>query len=221
MPANASSHAGSRWMCAETAGSSPVSGRSAGSQCGLSRKRMSNTRSASGGIPRANPKLENEISAVRIGNGKESIVLKNGTTDSRKSWFAVGAYKKLPNTIGEQETTPPKQVSAAIRALLSWYKAIEHLDGPLLTIALVILGIGTATVTPAAAHVMPMMLWPCVGVFSMRMLSMIAPLSAFCVSSCATLSVTVTVSATAPKVSVKFTVGLVAVATSTSGCTDF
>lgn len=30
-----------------------------------------------------------------------------------------------------------------------WYKAIEHLDGPLLTIALVILGIGTATVYSA------------------------------------------------------------------------
>lgn len=54
------------------------------------------------------------------------LMLKNGTTDSRKSWFAVGAYKKLPNTIGEQETTAPNQVSAAIRALLSWYKAIEH-----------------------------------------------------------------------------------------------
>lgn len=54
------------------------------------------------------------------------LMLKNGTTDSRQSWFSVGDYKKLPNTIGEQETTAPKQVSAAIRALLSWYKEIQH-----------------------------------------------------------------------------------------------
>lgn len=27
--------------------------------------------------------------------------LKNGTSDSRKDWFAVGEYKKLPNEVGE------------------------------------------------------------------------------------------------------------------------
>ncbi len=49
------------------------------------------------------------------------FMLKNGTTDSRKAWFAVGDYKKLPNTIGEQETVAPDKVSEAVRALLSWY----------------------------------------------------------------------------------------------------
>lgn len=53
------------------------------------------------------------------------FMLKNGTTDSRKGWFAVGAYKKLPNTIGDQETTAPEQVSESIRALLAWYKTIS------------------------------------------------------------------------------------------------
>ena len=28
------------------------------------------------------------------------LVLKNGTSDSRKDWFAVGDYKKLPNEGG-------------------------------------------------------------------------------------------------------------------------
>lgn len=48
-------------------------------------------------------------------------VLKNGTSDSRKDWFAVGEYKKLPNEVGGRETTPPEQVSAEIRKLLESY----------------------------------------------------------------------------------------------------
>lgn len=35
------------------------------------------------------------------------LVLKSGTTDSRKSWFAVGAYKRLANEVGARETTAP------------------------------------------------------------------------------------------------------------------
>ena len=27
-------------------------------------------------------------------------MLKNGTSDSRKAWFNVGEYKKLPNEVG-------------------------------------------------------------------------------------------------------------------------
>lgn len=30
--------------------------------------------------------------------------LKNGTSDARKEWFAVGDYKKLPNEVGGMET---------------------------------------------------------------------------------------------------------------------
>ncbi|MCQ2363485.1 MAG: Fic family protein [Acidaminococcaceae bacterium] len=49
-------------------------------------------------------------------------VLKSGTTDSRKNWFAVGGYKKLSNFIGgDIPTTPPGKVAAAIRKLLLVY----------------------------------------------------------------------------------------------------
>lgn len=35
--------------------------------------------------------------------------LKSGTSDSRKEWFAVGDYKRLPNEVGGMETTPPER----------------------------------------------------------------------------------------------------------------
>ena len=47
--------------------------------------------------------------------------LKSGTSDSRLSWFAVGAYKKLANEVGGRETTPPNQVAAAMKKLLGEY----------------------------------------------------------------------------------------------------
>ena len=47
--------------------------------------------------------------------------LKNGTSDSRKSRFAVGAYKKLANEVGGQATTPPSRVSADMSKLLKEY----------------------------------------------------------------------------------------------------
>lgn len=50
-------------------------------------------------------------------------ILKTGTTDSRKEWFAVGDYKKLPNEVGGQETCPPEEVSGKIKALLFAYNA--------------------------------------------------------------------------------------------------
>ena len=36
--------------------------------------------------------------------------LKNGTTDARQDWFAVGDYKRLPNTVGNMDTTLPEDV---------------------------------------------------------------------------------------------------------------
>lgn len=48
-------------------------------------------------------------------------MLKNGTTDSRKSWFAVGDYKKLSNEVGGMETTSPENVSEEIKKLLKEY----------------------------------------------------------------------------------------------------
>ncbi len=54
------------------------------------------------------------------------LTLKMGTSDSRKDWFAVGDYKKLPNEVGGTETTLPEQVHAEMKALLAWYNALEN-----------------------------------------------------------------------------------------------
>ncbi len=35
------------------------------------------------------------------------LTLKNGTSDSRKDWFAVGDYKKMPNEVGSMNTAFP------------------------------------------------------------------------------------------------------------------
>jgi Fic family protein len=48
-------------------------------------------------------------------------LLKSGTSDSRKDWFAVGDYKRLPNEVGGNETCPPKEVHRQMKALLSEY----------------------------------------------------------------------------------------------------
>ena len=48
-------------------------------------------------------------------------ILKNGTSDSRKSWFAVGDYKRQPNEVGGHATTSPEQVAAKMKVLLSKY----------------------------------------------------------------------------------------------------
>lgn len=53
-------------------------------------------------------------------------VLKNGTSDSRKDWFAVGSYKKLPNEVGGMETTPPERVHAEMENLLKTYNSLKN-----------------------------------------------------------------------------------------------
>jgi len=53
------------------------------------------------------------------------FLLKSGTSDSRKDWFNVGEYKKLPNEVGGHETCPPKEVAAKMKELLSSYHNIE------------------------------------------------------------------------------------------------
>lgn len=50
-------------------------------------------------------------------------ILKVGTSDSRKSWFNVGDYKRLPNEVGGNATCPPEEVSTRMKALLSAYNA--------------------------------------------------------------------------------------------------
>lgn len=53
-------------------------------------------------------------------------ILKSGTSDSRKDWFAVGDYKKVPNEVGGRETTPPEKVAGEIKALLEQYHRKEE-----------------------------------------------------------------------------------------------
>lgn len=57
-------------------------------------------------------------------------VLKNGTTDSRLDWFAVGDYKRYPNEVGGINTTPPEDVAEQMRQLLDAYnaKAVKSFD---------------------------------------------------------------------------------------------
>ena len=50
-------------------------------------------------------------------------ILKSGTSDSRKDWFAVEDYKRLPNEVGGNETTAPENVKAEMRKLLMEYNA--------------------------------------------------------------------------------------------------
>lgn len=59
-------------------------------------------------------------------------MLKSGTSDSRKNWFAVGEYKRLPNEVGGRMTTAPERVAEELAALLTEYndspdKTIEEL----------------------------------------------------------------------------------------------
>lgn len=50
-------------------------------------------------------------------------ILKTGTSDSRKSWFNVGDYKKLPNEVGGNQTCPPEKVHSMLSVLLKSYNA--------------------------------------------------------------------------------------------------
>ncbi len=51
--------------------------------------------------------------------------LKSGTTDSRRDWFAVGDYKKLPNEVGGMDTAAPEDVAAQMKNLLAEYNATK------------------------------------------------------------------------------------------------
>ena len=53
-------------------------------------------------------------------------ILKIGTSDSRKSWFNVGEYKRLPNEVGGIETTQPEEVHTQIKSLIKSYNAIKN-----------------------------------------------------------------------------------------------
>ena len=54
------------------------------------------------------------------------LILKSGTSDSRKDWFTVGDYKRLPNEVGGCETTAPEDVHREMRMLLKEYNGIKR-----------------------------------------------------------------------------------------------
>ena len=53
------------------------------------------------------------------------LLLKSGTTDSNKDWFAVGDYKRLANEVGGNDTCPPKDVHREIKNLLLDYNSVK------------------------------------------------------------------------------------------------
>ena len=53
------------------------------------------------------------------------FLLKTGTSDSRRDWFRVGDYKKLPNEVGGADTTDPDGVKREMKALLTSYNKKE------------------------------------------------------------------------------------------------
>lgn len=54
-------------------------------------------------------------------------ILKEGTMDSRKSWFNVGEYKQLANTAGSIKTSTPKQTPKDMINLLNWYNSLDKI----------------------------------------------------------------------------------------------
>ena len=68
--------------------------------------------------------IDNAMAALTEKSIKElHLILKNGTSDSRKEWFAVGDYKKMPNEVGGMDTTLPEEVADEMKALLFEYNA--------------------------------------------------------------------------------------------------
>lgn len=57
---------------------------------------------------------------------KLHLTLKNGTSDSRKDWVAVGEYKKIPNEVGGMDTALPEEVADKMKTLLKEYNVIKE-----------------------------------------------------------------------------------------------
>ena len=48
-------------------------------------------------------------------------ILKTGTYDAKKDWFAVGGYKTRANSVGGEKTTPPGKVAGEMKKLIAAY----------------------------------------------------------------------------------------------------
>lgn len=55
-------------------------------------------------------------------------ILKNSTSDATKDWFAVGDWKKIPNEVGGQKTTLPKDVENEMTQLHNNYNLIHKIN---------------------------------------------------------------------------------------------
>ena len=55
-------------------------------------------------------------------------ILKSGSSDSRKDWFTVGGYKKMPNELGGMETVSPENVSSEMKSLIAEYNCKAKKD---------------------------------------------------------------------------------------------
>ena len=55
------------------------------------------------------------------------LLLKQNTSDSRRSWFAVGDYKRLANEVGGEETVQPEDVHTHVKEIVTEYNKIKNL----------------------------------------------------------------------------------------------
>lgn len=55
------------------------------------------------------------------------LLLKYGTSDASKPWFAVGEYKRIPNEVGGRSTVEPEKVGVSLRAMLKEYRIKKHI----------------------------------------------------------------------------------------------
>ena len=68
--------------------------------------------------------IDNAKAALTEKSIKElHLILKNGTSDSRKEWFAVGDYKKMPKEVGGMDAALPEEVANEMKVLLFEYNA--------------------------------------------------------------------------------------------------
>ena len=54
------------------------------------------------------------------------LLLKQNTSDSRRSWFAVGDYKRLANEVGGEETVQPEDVHTHVKEIVTEYNKIKN-----------------------------------------------------------------------------------------------
>ena len=54
-------------------------------------------------------------------------ILKSGTSDASKEWFAVGDWKKPANEVGNIQTTLPQNVETEMNKLNDWYYSLPEI----------------------------------------------------------------------------------------------